>query len=340
MKFYVGSDISEGKINFCIYDGKTFVCDKEVANSTEELLECTRAILSFCESLAKDEPYEILMAMEYTGIYNNLLLDVVDELKIKTTLIHASNIKTAFGQDRLKNDKIDARKIAEYAMRFHDKLQIWKPVSDNIKAIRHLSTERNFLVKMKAQFEQRAKGQVKFFPSSTNKTIKGNMDPVVDSIDAAIKKFEKEIHSLIMKDAEIKQNYTLLVSVPGIGPVTARALIAYTDNFTKFNNSKKLGCYSGIVPFEQSSGIYKGRSKVSHKANKNLKTLLHMCAVSTSQTNSQFGQYYRRKILEGKNKMSVLNALRNKILKTGFACVINKTPYQADYQYDSIPHCG
>src|SRR5690606_15705011 len=173
--------------------------------------------------------------------------------------------------------------------------------------------------------------------SATTKTIKDKMEPLVDSIDASIKKFEKEIHSLIMKDSEIKQNYTLLVSVPGIGPVTARALIAYTDNFTRFENSKQLGCYSGIVPFEQSSGIYKGKSKVSHKANKRLKTLLHMCAVSASQTNSIFGKYYRRKILEGKNKMSALNALRNKILKTGFACVVNKTPYQQDYQYENNP---
>ncbi len=336
MKFYLGCDISEGKINFCLNDGTSISFEKEVVNSANELKQFIKDVISFCGDVAQDKEHTLLLAMEYTGIYNNLLLDVVKKQKVETVLIHANNIKTAFGQDRLKNDKIDARKIAEYTMRFEDKLQTWVPLSDNLQKIKHLMTERSALIKTKAEFSQRLKGPSKFYPKDTTKQITGILTPVIDEVEKAIKVIEEQILALVTSDSETRQTYNLLLTVPGIGPVTALTLIGYTANFTKFQNAKQLGCYCGVVPFEHSSGTYKGKSKVSQKANKEIKTLLHMCAVSISQTHCAFGEYYRRKVGEGKNNMSALNALRNKILKTAFACVKNKTPYQREYQYTLV----
>jgi transposase len=131
----------------------------------------------------------------------------------------------------------------------------------------------------------------------------------------------------------LKGSYYNAISVPGVGPVTAAALLIATENFTRFKSAKQLGCYCGVVPFERSSGTYKGKQRVSNKANKQLKTLLHMGALSVMSSNNLMGKYYQRKIEEGKNRMSALNSLRNKILKTIFACVVNKQKYRADYQY-------
>ena len=81
------------------------------------------------------------------------------------------------------------------------------------------------------------------------------------------------------------------------------------------------------MPFENSSGKFKGKARVSKMANKTLKTALHMRALSAITAQGEMRDYYLRKVAEGKNKMSVINALRNKIIQRIFSCVKNKTLY-------------
>jgi len=61
---------------------------------------------------------------------------------------------------------------------------------------------------------------------------------------------------------------------------------------------------------------------------KSLKTLLHMGAISSIRLNNDLSAYYKRKVESGKNKMSVLNAVRNKIIHIIFALVKNQSFYQ------------
>ena len=55
-------------------------------------------------------------------------------------------------------------------------------------------------------------------------------------------------------------------------------------------------------------------------ANKTLKTALHMCSLNVIRFKGEMRAYFDRKVKEGKNKMSILNAIRNKILQRIFAC--------------------
>jgi len=110
--------------------------------------------------------------------------------------------------------------------------------------------------------------------------------------------------------------------------VTGVSLLIYTDGFTKFNSSKQLASYSGIAPFEYSSGTsVRGKTKVHPMGNKTLKTVLHLCAVSSLRNNPEMKTYYARKVGEGKNKMLVLNAIRNKLVARVFSCVKNERMY-------------
>ncbi len=62
-------------------------------------------------------------------------------------------------------------------------------------------------------------------------------------------------------------------------------------------------------------------------ANKQLKCTLHMCAVSAVRHNPEMKIYFERKVAEGKNKMLVINAIRNKLVQRVFACVRDKKQY-------------
>ena len=89
-------------------------------------------------------------------------------------------------------------------------------------------------------------------------------------------------------------------------------------------DTRKLACYCGVAPFEHSSGSsVRGKTKVHYMANKKLKCNLHMASLSAIKLDQDLKKYYERKVAEGKNKMSVLNAVKNKLLARVIA-VVNK----------------
>ncbi len=62
-------------------------------------------------------------------------------------------------------------------------------------------------------------------------------------------------------------------------------------------------------------------------ANKNLKALLHLCAISSIKYVSEMKNYFNRKVEEGKHKMSIINAIRNKLVLRAFSVIKNDKPY-------------
>jgi transposase len=156
----------------------------------------------------------------------------------------------------------------------------------------------------------------------------------VNALAKDIANLEKEILSLVASDTQLKEQYKLVESVPGIGMITALNVIVSTDEFQRITEAKKFACYAGVAPFENKSGTSrKGRSKVSKMANMTLKKLLHMGAMSAIQHCEEMKVFYHRKMAEGKNRMCVLNAVRNKLISRIFACIKNNRTYQKDFQY-------
>ena len=126
--------------------------------------------------------------------------------------------------------------------------------------------------------------------------------------------------------------FGLISSVVGIGTVIACEMIITTIEFKSINDPKKYACNVGVVPFEHRSGSsIRGRNRVSKFANKNVKRLLHLAALSTIRYEGEYRSYWLRKIEEGKHKMIILNALRNKIIQQVFAVVKRGTKYEKKF---------
>jgi len=91
---------------------------------------------------------------------------------------------------------------------------------------------------------------------------------------------------------------------------------------------------SGVAPFKHQSGSsIRGRTRVSKLANMTMKTLFSLGATSAIQHSPEIKQYYQRKLAEGKKPMSVINAVRNKLITRIFACVNQERKYEKNYQY-------
>lgn len=271
---------------------------------------------------------QVLFCMEFTGIYNRPSQKYLDEKGAFLWMEMPVRIKKSMGLQRGKSDKIDAKRIAVYAARHQEDKVKWSLPSDEKDAIEDLITLRARFIRSKNTLmvpvnELQAMGEKK-----RTVTIKNHSSKIIKVLELEIEKIEEAIRSLIKKDPVIEKNVNLLKSIPGIGIWTALQTVCDTDNFNRLNSAKQLSCYCGCAPFDHRSGTsVRGKSRVSHMANKTLKTLLTMGATSIINSKNDMSDYYHRKVADGKNKMSVINAVRNKLIHRMIAVIERQSPY-------------
>lgn len=271
---------------------------------------------------------EILFALEHTGIYSLPISAFFSENHHCFVLLPGLEIKRSLGIQRGKNDKIDAKRIAEYIYQKRDSIKPSQLPCKNILKIRRLLSVRDRLVKHMAGFLKDKGENKRFLKQCENKILFEVIEKSINDIKKQIDKVEKELDSIIKNDALINKQVSLVTSIKGVGKQTALFIIVYTDCFTKFDNWRKFASYSGTAPFSYSSGTsINGRNRVSNLANKKIKTLLNLCARSAIVYNPEMRIYYQNRKANGDNGMNTLNIIRNKLLARIFAVIERGTPY-------------
>lgn len=329
-KYFFGVDTSKEKLDLVLAEGLTVLSNEEVENNYEAIKAWLLSKLE-AEKISIDQ---CCICIEQTGIYCNPLIKVLLDLDAHFTVVHSAHIQLSLGLTRGKSDKIDAQRIAEYAFRFKDKLKAYEPRRAIVDRLDTLCKLRKKLLKMKNQLSVTLNGLAEFGEEEHCELFVKHSSKSLEAIELDLKNVDKAISKLIKSDDRLKELNSWLRSVVGVGEVTAPVVIVATNEFTNGFNAKQMCSFSGVAPFPNQSGSsLNGKDKVSHKANKYLKTLLHMCAMSAIQTDSDLARYYHRKIAEGKSKMSVLNAVRNKIIHRMFAVVAGERMYEKEYVY-------
>lgn len=275
---------------------------------------------------------ETLFCMEHTGVYNAHVLQTVHQNGGAIWLEAALRIKESLGFSRGKNDKIDSYRIARYAYLHQDEIRIWVPQREILQQLARLTMLRKRLVKTRVALLQPLAETKQFLGNAAFRQEKGLTDPIASALTKQINRVEKQIEEVIKEDKHLNYLFELVTSVEAIGPVTAGHLLVVTNEFKNFNCPKKFACYAGTAPFDNSSGTsIRGKSHVSPYANKDTKKLLHMAALSAINMQNELATYYQRKVSEGKNKMAVINAVRNKLIKRIFAVVERGSKYEKNY---------
>lgn len=330
-KFFLGCDLSQDTFTFCLRDRSGILLEGRVENSS-------KAIRKWIGELRKIKQIDICQTafcMEHTGVYGSLLLRALAENSLLVFLENAVNIKLSLGLQRGKNDKIDAQRIAEYAMRNADRLRIWKPKRRVLEDLQLLIKLRERLVKSRKEISRYNQDAKRFMEKSQYKLLMEGSEASLLALKKDIDNAELAIAELIKSDDNLNRLSKLICSVDGVGIVTCCTLLVKTNEFLDITEAKKFACTAGVAPFEHSSGkSVRGRARVSHCAHKDAKSLLHMCAISVISRKGVLQDYYLRKVSEGKNKMSVINAVRNKIVHRIFAVVRDNTMYQKNYHYE------
>jgi transposase len=271
---------------------------------------------------------QTLYVFEHTGMYSHNLAVYLDEQDFCFSIVSGLEVKRSLGIARGKDDKIDATKIARYGYRLRDELKPSILPTKEIAYIRRLLTLRERLVKQRAGYKASYKEQKRVFLKKENQLLFETQEKMIKYISKQIDAVEKELHDAINLNEELKTLYHLIISIRSVGPQTALFMIVFTAAFTKFKDARKFASYCGVAPFPNRSGTsIRGKTKVSHLANKKMKCLLDQCAKNAIQHNYEMKQYYNKRIEQGKSKMSTINVVRNKLLARIFAVIKRQTPY-------------
>jgi len=325
--FFLGIDASKDFANVALLSGaspkkyKDFKFDQN-ANGF-------KSFLKWLLQQSQNDLSKLFVCVEHTGIYIVEICNFLEEHEISYTLISPIALKRSLGLQRGKSDKVDARRIATYAFKNRDDLPIHRLATADLRELQALVTYRKRLQKSLQAIRISAKelALVETFGSVAH--ISADSERITKELAESMKQVEQKILALIDTCQDIKKKFDIIKTVPGVGWLTAISFIIYTQNFVAFTNPRKFACYAGTAPFEHSSGSsIRGKTGVSQMANKKMKTLLTTSAWSAINHYSEFSDYFNKKVdKKGKNKFSVLNAIRNKIIHRVFAVVRKNKAY-------------
>jgi transposase len=275
---------------------------------------------------------ETLMIMEYTGGYEYRFIQFCESLSIPYCRIPGLEIKQSMGMVRGKSDKADAFRIGRYGEEKSDRLKVDKPLDKNILALKQLLSFRKRLVRENAGYESTVKERQHMYEVKKTDTILRIASKKIKENERYLSQVEQEIMEVIKSNEEIWQNYRIITSIKGIGKVNGWMTIAYTENFTSFTDARAYGVYVGVIPFRHRSGTsIKKRDRISHLANKELKSELNQAAKSSINYDPEIRAYAERK-LKNKNYSLVLNNVKFKLILRMFSLVKRGEKYVENYK--------
>jgi transposase len=319
----VGADISKKSIDLVCH----LTCQHtRIENTSTGYIQMVKWLKQ-----QKVDTASLLVVMEHTGLYSLRFEKFLHKQQVAFTKVNALAIKRSIGLVRGKNDKIDARRIAAYGYEKREQLVAEAQISPIIERLQMLRSTRLRLVKQRAMLLCAIR-EYKAVGLSKQDILMQVQLQLIKEFTKQVKRIETEVQALINSDEVIARNYNLLLTIKGVGKETALATILKTRNFTRINDGRKFACYSGTAPFDHTSGTsIKGKTRVSHLADKQMKTLLDQGAKTAIQYDKELRSYYLRRLEMGKSKMSTINIVRNKIIYRMFAVIKRQTPFVENY---------
>lgn len=331
--FYLGMDVS--KLWFDI----TVMCvrDQQKAPPVSERFDNTAAGVKLLDKWLRKHQVSFdensLLVIENTGVYHRLIWEYCSSHGLPLHIGNATHIKYSFGIARGKNDKLDSRRLCTYAFKNRDELKATPVLNPVFIKLKDLLTSRSRLLAQQNSIKVYLKELGLSNSKETQALLEGAHQAALEGLKQSLKTIEEQVKQVLNQQEALKKNYELLLSVPGIGHLTAVYIICCTNNFICKITGKQLASYAGVAPFGNTSGTsLKGKDKVHKMANKELKKLLHMGAVSALTHYPEFKDFYERKVKEGKHELSVINAIRSKIALRAVAVVNNQQKYVSNYK--------
>jgi transposase len=183
-----------------------------------------------------------------------------------------------------------------YGFTHPHEIRLFKKPRLVLQQLRTLINNWEDLIQTRHQYQRRLKEGKGRVDKEEFAITKKYCEPMLKFVAQQIKKIDADIKILIQSDEKLNEINSYILSADGVGIVTAVEVIVTTNELENFDDAKKLACHCGVVPFKKESGTsIKGKASVSHKANKKMKRLLHIAALSAKKVKGEFNFIMKEK---------------------------------------------
>jgi transposase len=225
---------------------------------------------------------------------------------------------------RTKTDRLDARCIARFCAA-HE-LHPWAPTSVAHQRLHVLVATRQTLLGQAHQLRNRqhAAGY-----TACPDLLRELQAPVLAALAAQLARLDRELAALAAADTPLGAQVRLLTTVPGLGLVTAAALVAGLP-VERLPTAKHAAAYVGLCPREKSSGVsVRGRSAIGSFGPAHLRRALYLPAIVAMRANPDLCAFAERLRAKGKPAKVVIVAVMRKLLLLAWTLLRTRQPFRA-----------
>jgi transposase len=316
-KIYAGVDVSKDRLDVCVR--RSVAGRHNDGDDTFFVPHDEAGIDTLISRLVEERP--VMVILEATGGFERAVVGALAAAGLPVAVVNPRQARDfARATGRLaKTDALDAEVLARFAEAIEPTP---KPLPDEeIRALQGILARRRQLVGML---------------TAENNRLHSASKPVAKRIAAHIKWLEKEISRIntdldkaIKENPALAENEALLRSVPGVGPVLARTLLAQVPELGTLTH-KRLSALVGVAPLNRDSGIFRGRRSV-WGGRADVRAALYMGALVAARRNPVVREFYERLLAAGKPKKVALVACMRKLLAILNAVLKHRTPWRSTH---------
>lgn len=274
--------------------------------------------------------YPLCFVMEPTGVYYEELASHLVKLGYTVHVVPAKRVKSFAESEgyKTKTDKIDSYILSMMGCQKRN-LKAWTPPDPVMTEIRSLCRMRSDMVKIRTMLKNQIEAleHSRFHSDKSLKICRSALVGIEKNVAAA----EKEISSHTGKCDSFKELLPYAMSVPGIGEITATAILAETACFKDFANQRQLVSFAGLDVVARQSGPHDPRRHISKKGNTSIRAMLYICAMSAISHYEEIRTFYNRIKTSNPNGKVAMVAVMRKLLVLLYTVCKNKSAYDANF---------
>ncbi|WP_073140117.1 MULTISPECIES: IS110 family RNA-guided transposase [Muricoccus] len=260
-----------------------------------------------------------LIVLEATGGYEVRLAADLATAGMAVAVVNPRQVRDfARATGRLaKTDRIDAALLALFAERIRPEP---RPLPDALaQALTELVARRRQVVEMTVMEGNRRR-------CARNPKVRAAIDATLAVLRAQLASLDGDIEGTVRASPLWRETENLLTSVPGIGDVTARTLIAELPELGQLDR-RKLAALVGVAPVNRDSGQFRGHRAIAG-GRTSLRNTLFMATLVAVRHNAVLRAHYQALIARGRPKKVALVACIRRLLGILNAIVRTNTPWQ------------
>ena len=268
---------------------------------------------------------ELHACMEATNVYWEELAEELSRIGYQVSVVNPARTK-GFAMSQLKRnktDKLDSGVIADFCERMTPRR--WTPPSPEQRQLRDMVRHLDGLKKTRTQHTNRLK-------VCRNPVVRGSLQTIIETLDAQIKDMGSQIDTLFTAQPSLKAQRTTLVSIQGIGAITATKLLSEMYDLGHYQDARAAAADAGLTPSHYESGSSVRRTpRLSKMGKASIRGALYLPAITAMQHNPIIRDLKERLEQKGKPTKVIIGAAMRKLLHLAYGVLKHNTPFDPAY---------